>query len=97
MPRRARKKSDSGTYHIMLRGINKQQIFEEKEDYEKFLEEWLMGKKFLQFLKKYRLCILLSSIIIIGMFLATVYADLYKSGGYMEVKHPYSGGSFSPK
>ena len=39
MPRRARKKSDSGTYHIMLRGINKQQIFEEKEDYEKFLEE----------------------------------------------------------
>ena len=42
-----------------------------------------MGKKFLQFLKKYRLCILLSSIIIIGMFLATVYADLYKSGGYI--------------
>ena len=32
MPRGARKKSDNGTYHIMLRGINKQQIFEEKED-----------------------------------------------------------------
>ena len=28
MPRGARKKSDNGTYHIMLRGINKQQIFE---------------------------------------------------------------------
>ena len=38
MPRGARKKSDNGTYHIMLRGINKQQIFEEREDYEKFLE-----------------------------------------------------------
>ena len=24
-------------------------------------------------------------------------ASTYKSGGYMEVKHPYSGGSFSPK
>ena len=38
MPRQARKKSESGIYHIMLRGINQQQIFEETEDYEKFLE-----------------------------------------------------------
>ncbi|MBE6774904.1 MAG: transposase [Ruminococcaceae bacterium] len=37
MPRQARKKSSSGIYHIMLRGINKQQIFEDEEDYEKFL------------------------------------------------------------
>ena len=38
MPRQAREKSKSGIYHIMLRGINKQQIFEESEDYDKFLE-----------------------------------------------------------
>ena len=38
MPRNAREKSENSTYHIMLRGINQQQIFEEEEDYCKFLE-----------------------------------------------------------
>ena len=38
MPRQARKKSKTGIYHVMLRGINQQQIFEEHEDYEKFLQ-----------------------------------------------------------
>lgn len=38
MPRQARKKSESGIYHVMLRGINQQQIFEEDEDYVKFLQ-----------------------------------------------------------
>ena len=38
MPRQARKKAESGIYHIMLRGINQQQIFEDDEDNEKFLE-----------------------------------------------------------
>lgn len=38
MPRQARIKSESGIYHIMLRGINQQQIFEEAEDYYKFLD-----------------------------------------------------------
>ncbi|MFE4520872.1 transposase [Cytobacillus firmus] len=38
MPRVSRKKSSSGIYHIMLRGINRQTIFEEKEDRLKFLE-----------------------------------------------------------
>ena len=33
MPRTARERSRSGMYHIMLRGINKQSIFEEPEDY----------------------------------------------------------------
>lgn len=37
MPRQAIKKSSSGIYHVMLRGINKQQIFEDEEDCEKFL------------------------------------------------------------
>ena len=38
MPRSAREISENSTYHIMLRGINQQQIFEEEEDYCKFLE-----------------------------------------------------------
>lgn len=38
MPRQARKKSKTGIYHIMLRGINQQQIFEDNEDYNKFLQ-----------------------------------------------------------
>ena len=38
MPRQARRKSESGIYHIMLRGINQQQIFEDEEDSFRFLE-----------------------------------------------------------
>ncbi len=38
MPRIARKKSDSGIYHVMLRGINKKQIFEDDNDFEKYLQ-----------------------------------------------------------
>ncbi|GMA98948.1 transposase [Pelosinus sp. IPA-1] len=38
MSRQARQKSQSGIYHIILRGINKQILFEEEEDREKFLE-----------------------------------------------------------
>ena len=38
MPRIPRQKSESGVYHIILRGINQQAIFEEKEDYIKFIE-----------------------------------------------------------
>jgi REP element-mobilizing transposase RayT len=38
MPRKSRKKSKSGIYHIMIRGINRQNIFEDDEDHEKFLQ-----------------------------------------------------------
>ena len=38
MPRQARKKSESGIYHVMLRGINQQQIFEDSEDCDKFIQ-----------------------------------------------------------
>jgi putative transposase len=39
MPRSARKKSSSNIYHIILRGINKQRIFEDDEDSLYFLEK----------------------------------------------------------
>ncbi|MDD2212638.1 MAG: transposase [Clostridia bacterium] len=38
MPRMARKKSSSGIYHIMLRGINKQDIFHDAADRIKLIE-----------------------------------------------------------
>ena len=57
MPRGARQKSDNGTYHIMLRGINKQQIFEEPEDYEKFLDVLKNCKAISEF-KLYAYCLM---------------------------------------
>jgi putative transposase len=44
MPRKARKKSESGIYHIIMRGINRQTIFEDEED----------GAYFLQTLRRYK-------------------------------------------
>src|SRR6056297_2642437 len=38
MPRTRRLKSETGIYHVVLRGINKQTIFEDEEDNEKFLQ-----------------------------------------------------------
>jgi putative transposase len=38
LPRKARRKSESGIYHIIMRGINRQQIFKEDEDCHRFLQ-----------------------------------------------------------
>lgn len=38
MARTARIRSNSGVYHAILRGVNKQQIFEYTEDYLRFLD-----------------------------------------------------------
>jgi len=37
MPRTARKISETGVYHVVIRGINRQLLFEEADDYEQFL------------------------------------------------------------
>ncbi|EIW00401.1 hypothetical protein [Thermoanaerobacter siderophilus] len=37
MPRKAREKSKTGIYHIMLRGINRETIFQSDDDYIKFI------------------------------------------------------------
>ena len=37
MTRQPRLSSQSGIYHVMLRGVNRQQIFEDEEDYRKFI------------------------------------------------------------
>jgi len=38
MPRQRRKLSKTGTYHIILRGNERKNIFPEEEDYGKFLQ-----------------------------------------------------------
>lgn len=57
MPRSARKESQSGIYHVVLRGINRQQIFEDEEDYEKFLQV-LMECKGLSGFQLYAYCLM---------------------------------------
>ena len=37
MARQARKESSTGIFHVMMRGINHQNIFEEPEDYYQFI------------------------------------------------------------
>lgn len=49
MPRQARIKSESGYYHILLRGIGKQRIFEDCKDREKFIEILKKYKEELQY------------------------------------------------
>lgn len=37
MPRQARVRSSTGVYHVMVRGVNRQKIFNENEDLQKYL------------------------------------------------------------
>ena len=39
MPRQARMTSATCVYHTILRGVNKQQVFEDEEDYLRFLNK----------------------------------------------------------
>jgi putative transposase len=49
MPRDARKKSKTGIYHVMLRGINRQNIFEDDEDRRKFLDIMIECKRICEY------------------------------------------------
>lgn len=57
MPRLPRQKSESGIYHIMLRGINQQVIFEDEEDYLKFVET-LINYKAISGYKLFAYCLM---------------------------------------
>lgn len=57
MARQTRRKSESGIYHVILRGINKQVIFEDDEDRSNFLECLQHYKKSCQF-KIYGYCLM---------------------------------------
>ena len=49
IPRSPRKKSNIKVYHIILRGINRQDIFLDKQDFRKFLKEVRRTKKIYQY------------------------------------------------
>ena len=57
MPRAKREKSTTGIYHVMLRGINQQEIFEEPEDYDKFISVLKDCKEISKF-KLYAYCLM---------------------------------------
>ena len=57
MPRKARAKSITGIYHVMLRGINKQNIFEDDEDKQKFMQVFTLYKKTCEF-EVYAYCLM---------------------------------------
>lgn len=57
MPRQERKKSESKIYHIMLRGVNQQQILQDKEDNQKFIEVLKVCKAISEF-KLYAYCLM---------------------------------------
>jgi len=44
MPRQSRQLASSGIYHVMLRGVNRDAIFLEDEDYERFLHTLVLVK-----------------------------------------------------
>ena len=45
MPRKAREKSETGIYHVMIRGSNKQEIFHDDQDFARFLETLELVKR----------------------------------------------------
>lgn len=57
MPRKAREKSNTKVYHVIIRGNAKQDIFLEKQDYEKFIKEICNTKEKYQY-ELYAYCLM---------------------------------------
>lgn len=57
MPRISRIKSNSGIYHIIMRGINRQTLFEDEEDYTKFIHTMLRYKELCEY-KLFAYCLM---------------------------------------
>jgi putative transposase len=57
MPRRAREQSETGIYHVVLRGINRQSVFYDEDDYQRFLEI-LSQKKLEEQFEVYGYCLM---------------------------------------
>lgn len=57
MPRAARKKSETKIYHIMIRGINRQNIFVDDEDSERFIDTLAKYRREVEY-KIYAYCLM---------------------------------------
>ena len=97
MPRKAREKSESGIYHIILRGANRQEIFHDDEDRARFLEILERYKKQTE-IKIYGWCLMGNHIHLlfgegneelsntmkrIGVSYASFYNQKYKTVGHL--------------
>ncbi|WP_226675735.1 transposase [Rossellomorea aquimaris] len=77
MPRQAREKSKSGIYHVMLRGINKQTIFEDDEDRMRFLHTLYKYKKKCQY-ELYGYCLMDNHVHLLLKEKDTALSDIIK-------------------
>ncbi len=77
MPRSIRNKSESGIYHIMLRGINRQDIFEDEKDIQKLLETIKKYKEISQF-EIYAYCIMSNHVHLLIKELGESISDVVK-------------------
>jgi putative transposase len=97
MPRKARDKSQSGVYHIIFRGANKQEIFHDDEDNLRFIETLEKYKK-VSDMKVYTWCLMGNHVHLllgqgkeelsltmkrIGVSYAWYYNCKYKSTGHL--------------
>lgn len=100
MPRESRQLSNSGVYHVMNRGINKQDIFHDKEDRQIFLEKLVKSKERSE-CKIYAYCLMSNHVhLLIGegnesisqvmLRLGTAYASWYNKK-YDRVGHLFQG------
>jgi len=99
MSRQAREISRTGLYHIIFRGINRQNIFEDERDYEKFLEIIRETKEKIEF-KIYAYCLMSNHAHIfvgeesIGDISTIMQRILTKYAGWYNKKYQRSGSLF---
>ena len=80
MTRKARAESATGIYHVILRGINRQNIFENHEDYEKFAECLLYAKN-KDGIKIYGYCLMSNHVhIVIGAGIESISISFKRIG-----------------
>jgi REP element-mobilizing transposase RayT len=87
MPRQRRIASETGVYHIMVRGINKQKIFEHQEDYQKYLQFLSDCKEQVHF-DLYAYCLMPNHV---HLLLRTEFSDLERIMKRLHERHiPFS-------
>ena len=100
MSRKARKYSQSGLYHIIFRGIGRQNIFEENADYEKLKEIILKVKQEMKF-ELYAYCFMTNHVHIfvkenkLGELPKIMSKILSHYATWFNIKYLRSGGLFS--
>ena len=84
MPRSAREKSESGIYHVIVRGINRQDIFHDEEDYSQYLKLlYLWSKIKMRFLLKKMRYISTNTYIDLNNFIVKDFNETYVSKIYI--------------